>query len=66
MKSELSLTSLGHGFQKILPVHVIQKNGFPSIPSVSYTADGSGIFYSQLARHGWNHNQEPPIGNAML
>ena len=45
------VAGFGQGFEKILPIDVIQENSFPPIAPAHDVINGSGIFDSRLARH---------------
>ena len=45
------LTRLGQGFEKVLPIHVIQKDVFAAVATAHHMINGIGIFDSDLARH---------------
>ena len=45
------LTRLGQGLEKVLPIHVVQKDVFAAVATVHHMINGTGIFDSDFARH---------------
>jgi hypothetical protein len=50
------LARFSQGLEKILPVHIIQKNVFAPVPTAHQMANGANIFHSHFARRGSNPN----------
>ena len=55
------LASLGQGFQKILPVDVVQKNVLAAVAAAHDVVNSAWVFHPDFAGHGSNHSKFIPI-----
>ena len=54
------LAGLRQGLEKILPVHVIQKNVLTPVAAAHHMVNGARILNSQFSRHGSHSTDAPP------
>ena len=61
------LAGLGQRFDEIMPIHIIQKNGFLSITPAHDVIHSARIFNTSLAWHGLTLCQRPaPVNHKYM